>query len=83
MSRKVTVMNEVNNFASVKFGHCGKSKQFTLNLGIYWAVPLRILLGFTAKCLDFPQCPDCPQITYAQLLTSPYVMCRGRFQIHP
>jgi len=29
-----TVMNEVNNFASVFFGHCEKSKHFALVLGI-------------------------------------------------
>ena len=34
MSRKVTVMNEVNNFTSVNFGHCGKSTHFALDLGI-------------------------------------------------
>ncbi len=32
MSRKVTVMDKVNNFASVNFGHCGKSKHFALDL---------------------------------------------------
>ncbi len=52
-------MNEVNNFASVNFGHCEKSKHFALDLGIF--------LGSKTKCLDFPQCP---QITDAQLLTS-------------
>ena len=68
MSRDVTVMNEVNNFASVNFGHCGKSKHFALDLGIsLGAAPLVIFLGSKAKCLDFPQCP---QITDAQLLTS-------------
>ena len=68
MSRYVTVMNEVNNFASVNFGHCGKSKHFALDLGIsLGAAPLVIFLGSKAKCLDFPQCP---QITDAQLLTS-------------
>ncbi len=37
----MTVMNEVNNFASVNFGHCGKSKHFALDLGIsgYSSVP--------------------------------------------
>ncbi len=58
MSRKVTVMNEVNNFASVNFGHCGKSKHFCFRP---WNS------GSKAKCLYFPQCP---QITHAQLLTS-------------
>ncbi len=33
MSRKVTVMKEVNNFASVNFGHCGKFKHFAFYLG--------------------------------------------------
>ena len=32
MIRKVTVMNELNNFVSVIFGHCGKSKHFALDL---------------------------------------------------
>ncbi len=59
MSRKVTVMNDVNNFASVNFGHCAKSKHFALDL--------RISLGSKTKCLDFPQCP---QVTDTQLLTS-------------
>ena len=35
-------MNEVNNFASVNFGHA----------------PLGIFLGSKTKCLDFPQCPQ-------------------------
>ncbi len=34
MSRKVTVINELNNFASVNFGHCEKSKHFALDLEI-------------------------------------------------
>ncbi len=64
----MTVMNEVNNFASVNFGHCEKSKHFALDLGIsLGAAPLGIFLGSKTKCLDFPQCP---QITDAQLLTS-------------
>ena len=49
MSLKVTVMNEVNNFASVTFGHCEKSKHFALEVGIF--------LCSKTKCLDFPQCP--------------------------
>ncbi len=68
----MTVMNEVNNFASVNFGPCGKSKHFALDLGIsLGAAPLVIFLGSKAKCLDFPQCP---QITDAQLLTSNFFM---------
>ena len=58
MSRKVTVMNEINNFASVNFRHCGKSKHFVLDLRISLrTAPLGIFLGYKAKCLDFPQCP--------------------------
>ncbi len=30
----MTIMNEVNNFASVNFGHCGNFKHFALDLGI-------------------------------------------------
>ena len=62
----MTVMNEVNKFASVNFGHCGKSEiLFALALGIsLGAAPLGIFLGSNAKCLDFPQCP---QITDTQL----------------
>ena len=63
MSRYVTVMNEINNFASVNFGHCRKSKHVALDL----PAPLLIFFGSKAKCSDFPQCP---QITDAQLLTS-------------
>ena len=60
-------MNEVNNFASVNFGHYGKSKHFALDLGIsFGAAPLRILLISKVKCLNFSQCP---QVTYVQLLT--------------
>ncbi len=59
MSRKATVMYEVNNFASVNFGHCGKSKHFALDLRISLrTVPLRMFLGSKAKPLDFPQCPQ-------------------------
>ncbi len=42
------------NFESVNFGYCGK----------HFALDLEIFLGFKAKCLDFPQCP---QIIDAQL----------------
>ena len=42
MSRKVAVMNVTL--------YCGKSK--------YFALDLRIFLGFKTKCLDFPQCPQ-------------------------
>ena len=59
MSGKVIVLNEVNIFASVNFGHCGKSNHIALGLGIF--------LGSKTKCLDFPQCP---QITQVKLLTS-------------
>ncbi len=58
----MTVMNEVNNFPSVNFGHYVKSKHFALDLGISG-----MFLGSKAKCLDFPQSP---QISDMQLLTS-------------
>ena len=47
MSRKVTLINKVNNFASVNFGHCNaKSKHFALDLGIsLGAAPLGIFFG--------------------------------------
>ncbi len=52
--RKVTVMNEVNNFTSVYFGHWGKCKHFALDLTIsIGAVPLGIFLGSKAKCSIF------------------------------
>ncbi len=52
--RKVMVMNEVNNLASVNFGHCGKSKHFPLDIGIsIGAASLGIFLGSNVKCLDF------------------------------
>ncbi len=45
MSRNLTVMNEVNNFASVNSnGHCGKSKHFALDF--------RILLGLDSAMLS-------------------------------
>ncbi len=54
MSREVTVMNAVNNFASVNFGHCEKSKHFALDLRIsLGAVSLGIFLSSKAKRLDF------------------------------
>ncbi len=56
MSGKLMVMNEANNFASVNFGSCVKSKHFALDL--------RTSVGSKSKCLDFPQCH---QITDTQL----------------
>ncbi len=68
MSRSVMVMNEVNNFASVNFGHCGKSKHFALELrNIPRGAAPREILRSKAKCLDFSQCP---KLTDAKLLTS-------------
>ncbi len=58
---EMSLMNEVNNFASVNFGQYGKTKYVVLDLWIF--------LGSKAKCLGFPQCP---QITDMQLLTSNY-----------
>ncbi len=47
----MAVMYEVNkNFSAVNFEHCGKSKHFALDLGIF--------LGSKAKCLDFLQWPS-------------------------
>ena len=47
-------MNEVNNFASVIFGYCKKSKHFALGLGIsLGAAPLRIFLGSKGKMFTF------------------------------
>ncbi len=52
-------MNEVNNFASVTFGHCGKFEHFALDLGISrGAAPLGIIPWFQSKILNFPQCPQ-------------------------
>ncbi len=58
ISKNVTVMNEINHFASVSFRHCGKSKHFALDLRIF---------GSKTECSDFPQCP---QITDMQFLAS-------------
>ncbi len=51
--RKVMVMNEINNFASVNFRHCGKSEHFALDLGISLGVH-----SSKTKCFNFPQCPQ-------------------------
>ncbi len=64
MRRKVTVMNEVKNFALFNFGHCGKCKHFALDTGIH--IP-----RFQSKMFRFSKCP---QITDAQLLTSKYLL---------
>ncbi len=56
MSRRLTVMNEVNNFISVNFGHCGKSKHFAFDLGI--SLGAQIFLSSKPECVGFPQCPQ-------------------------
>ncbi len=59
MSRKVTVMNEVNNFVSINFVQCGKSTCFALDLGKYLgAAPLGISLGSNKKMLRVSTMPS-------------------------
>jgi len=54
-----TVMNEVNNFASVFFGHCEKSKHFALVLGIsLGAAPLGNIPRFQGKMFRFFTMPS-------------------------
>ncbi len=50
MSKSRIIVIEVNNFTSVDFGHCGKSKNFVWTLEY---APLGIFFGSEAKCYKF------------------------------
>ncbi len=63
----MTVMNEVNNFASVTFGHCGKFEHFALDLGIsrgaqdnykYFSYIQRFILRLIIKYQGAVQSPN-------------------------